>query len=475
MAPTSVCNLETTRNVSTARHPVPEQGARHFVPVVVVLVGLPASGKTVLAHKLERFLNWSGIVTQIFKLEEKLERHSSEYMRNIFADKRRHMSEVQKENFLNAAAKIKFWLQGDGEIAILDGNNLTMEERQFIKNHVVGTLKYKLLFVECIIDDTTLLEKNIKETLELSDAYKGLDFKEAYTDIKEKIKTMKTVYQQISHKKENTLSFIKFHNAGENIDVHRLDGPYQTKVLSFISSFRPVTKTLYFSRHGESEANLLGKIGGDTNLSPRGAQYADLLSSYFNSQDIPELKVWTSEKKRTKQTAQGVVAPVEHIVALNELDAGICEGMTYEEMQEKFPQEFAWRDQDKLRYRYPWGESYLDIVARLEPVILELEREDSVLVVSHQAVLRCVLGYFLRTRPDDLPYLNVPLHTIIKLTTRGYECSVEFVKFDIGCVDTYRKQPKNCSADRPVEEVAVTIPKHFESLQAWQSSSPLVN
>jgi len=78
---------------------------------------------------------------------------------------------------------------------------------------------------------------------------------------------------------------------------------------------------------------------------------------------------------------------------------GVCEGLTYEEMQDKFPQEFAWRDQDKLRYRYPWGESYVDIMARLDPVLLELEHEDNVLVVSHQAVLRCILGYFLHKKP----------------------------------------------------------------------------
>lgn len=69
--------------------------------------------------------------------------------------------------------------------------------------------------------------------------------------------------------------------------------------------------------------------------------------------------------------------------------------MSYEEMQDKFPQEFAWRDQDKLRYRYPWGESYVDIMARLSPVILEMEHENNLLTISHQAVLRCLIGYFL--------------------------------------------------------------------------------
>lgn len=47
-------------------------------------------------------------------------------------------------------------------------------------------------------------------------------------------------------------------------------------------------------------------------------------------------------------------------------------------------------------HRYPSGESYLDVVQRLEPVIIELERErESVCVVAHQAVLRAVVGYFL--------------------------------------------------------------------------------
>lgn len=37
-------------------------------------------------------------------------------------------------------------------------------------------------------------------------------------------------------------------------------------------------------------------------------------------------------------------------------------------------------------------QSYEDLVARLEPVIMELERQQNVLVIGHQAVLRCLLG-----------------------------------------------------------------------------------
>lgn len=39
--------------------------------------------------------------------------------------------------------------------------------------------------------------------------------------------------------------------------------------------------------------------------------------------------------------------------------------------------------------------SYQDLVQRLEPVIMELERQGNILVISHQAVMRCLLAYFL--------------------------------------------------------------------------------
>lgn len=69
--------------------------------------------------------------------------------------------------------------------------------------------------------------------------------------------------------------------------------------------------------------------------------------------------------------------------------------MSYEEIQKKFPDDFRARDQNKFFYRYPRGESYEDLVVRLEPVMMELERQGNVLVVTHQAVLRCILAYFL--------------------------------------------------------------------------------
>jgi len=47
------------------------------------------------------------------------------------------------------------------------------------------------------------------------------------------------------------------------------------------------------------------------------------------------------------------------------------------------------------------------LVARLEPVIMELERQESVLVVCHQAVMRCILAYFLDKTGGNLNLIDI--------------------------------------------------------------------
>lgn len=64
--------------------------------------------------------------------------------------------------------------------------------------------------------------------------------------------------------------------------------------------------------------------------------------------------------------------------------------------------------------RYPSGESYLDVIQRLEPVIIEIERErEYVMVVGHQAVLRAIFGYFMGVPLEKISRLDIPLHTLI--------------------------------------------------------------
>ena len=121
------------------------------------------------------------------------------------------------------------------------------------------------------------------------------------------------------------------------------------------------------------------------------------------------LEVWTSTLQRTLQTGSFIESESEQKTwkSLDELDAGVCDGMTYEEIEQRYPEDFESRDEDKFNYRYRGGESYRDVVVRLEPVIMELERQENILIIGHQAILRCLYAYFLALPQEELPYINV--------------------------------------------------------------------
>ena len=77
--------------------------------------------------------------------------------------------------------------------------------------------------------------------------------------------------------------------------------------------------------------------------------------------------------------------------------AGICDGYSYEGIKEKWPETYAARKADKAHFRYPAGESYMDVIKRLESTIIEVEREsESICIIGHQAILRCMYAYFMK-------------------------------------------------------------------------------
>lgn len=443
-----------------------------FAPLLIALVGLPARGKSQLAHRLARHLNWNGESTKVFDCSEYRRRHMALYgSHDIFRADNQQGSAIRRQSAHEAVQDAVIWLKDGNSVAIFDGTNITREQRRELSDYCLSDMGFRILFIECVCEDQELLERNIIEILHYSADYKDMSEEEAVDDLRKKLEHYMRQYEPIDAGLES-IGFVRVENMGETVTAHKVAGQKESGILGYLSGMRGLPQTIYFTRHGESEYNVLGRIGGDAALSARGQLYARALADYFNAMaTIDPVSVWTSELRRTKQTAADIHAVKRPVRALNELDAGICEGLTYEEMQERFPQEFAWRDQDKLRYRYPWGESYIDIMTRLRPVLSALEDEHNVVVVGHQAVLRCMLGYFLDAKLDELPYMNVPLHTIVKLTSYGYKYKVEMIKLPVECVDTYRQQPKNCSINRSTAEALTTVPSHYDTLPSnlWQS------
>lgn len=185
-------------------------------------------------------------------------------------------------------------------------------------------------------------------------------------------------------------------------------------------------------------------------MSERGMQYArelpHLIERNLNGE---KLTVWTSTMRRTLQTAENLPYPKLPWKALDELEAGVCDGLTYEQIAERYPEDYANRDEDKFNYRYRGGESYKDVVNRLEPIIINLEHQRNVLIIGHQAILRCIYAYFMNKPLSELPYINVPLHTVIKLTPRAYGCDEEKYRMNIEAVDTFRPKPAKPNLNGP--------------------------
>ncbi|XP_050030797.1 6-phosphofructo-2-kinase/fructose-2,6-bisphosphatase isoform X6 [Dermacentor andersoni] len=433
------------RKISDSLKPFPIRGDRtNYVnlPHVIAMVGLPARGKTYIAKKLTRYLNWIGIQTRVFNVGEYRRQATEAYRSHDFfrADNAEAMA-IRSKCALDALEDMCKWLESEGEVAVYDATNTTYERRKLIFNVVCERFGFKLFFVESYCDDPKIIEANIREVKVNSPDYRDMNKDDALLDFVHRIEHYKACYQTLDEVQEKQYSFMKVFNTGQKVVVHRHEGHIQSRVVYYLMNIHIMPRSIYLTRHGESVLNLQGRIGGDADLSERGREYALALAKFIKKQSIPRLRVWTSQLKRTIQTAAGIDAPQERWKALNEIDAGICEEMTYEEIQEKFPEEFAARDQDKFHYRYPRGESYEDLVARLEPVIMELERQENVLVVAHQAVLRCLLAYFLDKNSEELPYLRAPLHSIIKLTPTAYGCEMKKFSVPIAAVDTHRAKP----------------------------------
>uniref|UniRef100_A0AAY4E8K1 6-phosphofructo-2-kinase/fructose-2,6-bisphosphatase 2 n=1 Tax=Denticeps clupeoides TaxID=299321 RepID=A0AAY4E8K1_9TELE len=301
---------------------------------------------------------------------------------------------IRKQCALVALQDVKAYLNEEGgQIAVFDATNTTRERRDLILCFVKENA-YKVFFVESVCDDPEVIAENILVM-----------------------------------------------NVGRQFLVNRIQDYIQSKIVYYLMNIHVHSHSIYLCRHGESDHNIQGRIGGDSELSSRGKQFAHALRDFIEEHKLSDLKVWTSQLRRAIQTAEELGVPYEQWKILNEIDAGVCEEMTYEMIQNTFPEEFALRDQDKYHYRYPGGESYQDLVQRLEPVIMELERQGNVLVICHQAVMRCLLAYFLDKSADDLPYLKCPLHTVLKLTPVAYGCKVEMFYLNVEAVNTHRDRP----------------------------------
>lgn len=146
-----------------------------------------------------------------------------------------------------------------------------------------------------------------------------------------------------------------------------------------------------FVRHGETEENKSGVYGSpDTSLSEVGREQICKTKKIVGN--IAFDKVYISPLKRTIETSKllglrGILEP-----RIKEINFGIFEGKTYEEIKKDYPEETnAWTN-DYINHRIPDGESLMDLYERTSNFLEGLVADDKdVLVITHEGVIKCAL------------------------------------------------------------------------------------
>ncbi|RPA86203.1 bifunctional 6-phosphofructo-2-kinase/fructose-2,6-bisphosphate 2-phosphatase [Ascobolus immersus RN42] len=419
------------------------------VRIVVVMVGLPARGKSLIAQKIVRYLSWLSIYAKAFNVGSYRRQDNPAPNAEFFSTGNTQGEQLRKAAAEAAVADMIEWFENEGGVvAVLDATNSTKERRRWIAQKC-DERGYEAMFVESVCDHEEIILGNILEVKTTSPDYKDMDPETAVLDFKKRITHYEAIYETIT---ETDLTYVKLINVGSQVIINRIQDYLQSRIVYFLMNLHIKPRSIWLSRHGESEFNLSGRIGGDADLSARGRAYAQKLPELIR-ESIGDRKItlWTSTLKRTIQTAEHLPYPKLQWKGLDELDAGVCDGLTYKEIEEKYPEDFKARDDDKYNYRYRGGESYRDVVTRLEPIIMEMERNENIMVVTHQAVIRCIYAYFMNVPQDRSPWMEIPLHTVIKLTPKAYHTEEERFFANIPAVSTFRAKHTSAKMEGEVQ------------------------
>lgn len=79
-------------------------------------------------------------------------------------------------------------------------------------------------------------------------------------------------------------------------------------------------------------------------------------------------------------------------------------------------------------------------------------------------------AYFLNLSHDQLPYVHIPLHTVIQITPKAYGCDERMEKVPIEAVDTHRANPKHGQRSSYGESSIVNIMQHSKMTELTEKA-----
>jgi len=158
---------------------------------------------------------------------------------------------------------------------------------------------------------------------------------------------------------------------------------------------------VYVARHGQTQWNLEDKVCGRTDLplTELGLSQAELLAE--RTKELKIDLIISSPMLRARQTAVPTAAlhklPVLVDDRLIEQNYGIYEGVS------RFDEGFL-SNKRHFAYRYPGGESMMDVAHRVYGLLEEIKEKyagKNILLVCHGGVCRVIRTYFEDMTNDE--------------------------------------------------------------------------
>ena len=159
---------------------------------------------------------------------------------------------------------------------------------------------------------------------------------------------------------------------------------------------------LILVRHALTVDNQKSRLSGhiDSYISEEGKEQIDKITNYLKDFDID--KIYTTTSSTTKDTVKKLseLKSIEIIEkeSLKEISFGDFEGLTFDEIKDKYPKEFQDMIEKGYEYKYPNGESLIDSYNR---VCIELDNiisnndDRTILICSHGGTIRNIITYLI--------------------------------------------------------------------------------
>lgn len=191
---------------------------------------------------------------------------------------------------------------------------------------------------------------------------------------KEYLRRILTRIPDFQTMEEKELNFVKLINAGEKIMMNNVSFGYVSmRVVFYLMNLHNKAKRTFFVRAGTSREEDYFKA--DAHLSPEGREYSRIMGEILlkhreqeqaaflaaggSEADLKPLIVWTSTRRRTVETADYFGSRGHKITQrpqLSQLNPGVCEKMSEEELRAEFPDEVMKHEIDPYHHRYPRAE-----------------------------------------------------------------------------------------------------------------------